>query len=195
VSNRHFVVLAAAVAIGIHAASLTRADEPAITTYGERNAQAPAELEGFSFLVGKWSGGGRTRLEDGSYVDWQGATWIGRYILDGMAIADELHAPLPGGGMGLGITVRHFDTSRDSWIVEFLNVTNSFLRRQVNPRSGRVTKEGNAVAVVGEDAQMHFRETYRVLDRSHFTYTAHASLDGGRTWGPVLFEMSFARVE
>jgi hypothetical protein len=195
VSNRHLVVLAAALAIGIHTASFTRAAEPAITTYGERNPQAPAELEGFSFLVGKWSGGGKTRLEDGSYVDWEGATWIGRYILDGMAIADELHAPLPGGGMGLGITLRHFDTSHDSWIVEFLNVTNSFLRRQVNSRSGRVTKEGDAVAVIGEDAETHFRETYRVLDSSYFTYSAQASSDGGRTWGPVLFEMSFTRVE
>jgi hypothetical protein len=171
------------------------AAEPAITTYGERNPQAPDELEWFSFLVGKWSGSGRTRLEDGSYVDWDGATWIGRYILDGTAIADELHAPGPDGKQYLGITLRYFDTDHDSWIVEFLNVSNSFLRRQVNPRSGFVRQAADSVAVIAEDAETQFRETYRVPDQSHFTYTAEASSDRGRTWGPVLFEMSFTRIE
>ena len=194
-SSRHIVVLAAALAIGLHAASSSMAAEPSITTYGDRNLEAPNELEEFSFLVGKWSGGGRTRLEDGSYVDWDGATWIGRYILDGMAIADELHAPGPDGKIYLGITFRQFDSSHASWIVEFLNIPNSFLRRQVNPRSGRVTKDGGAVAVIGEDAETQFQETYRVLDPSHFTYTAQRSSDGGRTWGPVLIEMSFTRIE
>jgi hypothetical protein len=171
------------------------AAEPAITTYGERNPQAPDELEWFSFLVGKWSGSGRTRLEDGSYVDWEGATWIGRYILDGMAIADELHAPGPDGKIYLGITFRQFDTNHDSWIVEFLNVPNSFLRRQVNPRSGAVRQDAGSIAVIGEDAEAQFRETYRLVDQTHFTYTAQASSDAGRTWGPVLFEMSFTRIE
>jgi hypothetical protein len=171
------------------------AAESPITTYGERNAQAPAELDAFAFLVGKWNGSGRTRVEDGSYVGWDGATWIGRYILDGMAIADELHAPGPDGKIYLGITFRHFDTSHGSWIVEFLNIPGSFLRRQVNPRSGRVTNEGDAVAVIGEDPEKQFRETYRVPDPSHFTYRAQQSTDGGRTWGPVLYEMSFTRVE
>jgi hypothetical protein len=146
-------------------------------------------------LVGKWSGSGRTRLEDGSYVDWDGATWIGRYILDGTAIADELHAPGPDGKQYLGITLRYFDTDHDSWIVEFLNVSNSFLRRQVNPRSGFVRQAADSVAVIAEDAETQFRETYRVPDQSHFTYTAEASSDRGRTWGPVLFEMSFTRIE
>jgi hypothetical protein len=195
VSTRHIVVLAAALAIGSHVVNVTKAAEPAITTYGERNPQAPDELAWFSFLVGKWSGSGRTRLEDGSYVDWDGATWIGRYILDGMAIADEGHAPGPDGKQYLGITFRYFDNDHDSWIVEFLNVSSSFLRRQVNPRSGVVRRDADGVAVIAEEGETRFRETYRVPDPSHFTYTAQASSDGGRTWGPILFEMSFTRIE
>ncbi|NIR58034.1 MAG: hypothetical protein GWO02_00180, partial [Gammaproteobacteria bacterium] len=50
----------------------------------------------FSFLVGKWEGAGKTRLPDGSYAEYP-VTWIGRYILDGTAIADEAHAPFPDG--------------------------------------------------------------------------------------------------
>ena len=33
----------------------------AITTYGERNPNAPKELGAFAFLIGKWKGGGRTK--------------------------------------------------------------------------------------------------------------------------------------
>lgn len=67
------------------------AQEAAITTYGSRNTAAPEELSVFSFLVGKWQGVGKTRLEDGNDAEFE-LTWIGRYILDGMAIADEIHS-------------------------------------------------------------------------------------------------------
>ena len=196
-SSRRFVVLIAALSINIHTASYTMAAEPAITTYGERNPQAPDELDLFSFLVGKWDGSGRTRLADGSYTQFVGGiTWIGRYVLNGMAIADEGHSPGPDGKQYLGITLRHFDTNHDSWIVEFLNVSSSFLRRQVNPRSGFVRQDADGIHVIAEDeAQAQFRETYRVLDQNHWTYTADRSPDGGRTWGPVLYEMTFTRVE
>jgi hypothetical protein len=190
-----FVALIAALAINVCIGSYTMAADPAITTYGERNPQAPKELDLFSFLVGKWSGGGRTRLQNESYVEWEGATWIGRYILNGMAIADELHAPGPDGKLGLGITLRYYDTNHDSWIVEFLNVSNSFLRRQVNPRSGFVRHDAGSVAVISDDGQTQFRETYRVPDQSHFTYAADVSSDGGRTWGPVLFEITMTKIE
>jgi hypothetical protein len=193
VRNRVFVCLFAALVVNLGSTS-SMAAEPAITTYGERNPQAPDELDLFSFLVGKWSVAGRTRLPAGTYVEWD-ATWIGRYILNGMAIADEIHAPAPDGKASLGITLRHFDTNHNSWVVEFLNVSNSFLRRQVNPQSGSVSQEAGAIVVISADAQTRFRETYRVLDRSHFTYIADQSPDEGRTWGPVLFEMTMARLE
>ena len=85
--------------------------------------------------------------------------------------------------------------NHDSWIIEFLNVTLSFVRRQVNPQSGFVSQDSGSVTVIFEDAQTQFRETYRVLGQAHFTYTADMSPDGGRTWGPVLVEMTMMRVE
>ena len=195
-STRHIVVLAASLAIGMQAVSSTMAAEPAITTYGERNPQAPDELEWFSFLVGKWSGSGRTRLEDGSYVDWDGSD-LDRSLHPGR---HGHSGRRPRTGPGWKAVSRHklSGTStpiNDSWIVEFLNVSSSFLRRQVNPRSGFVRRDADSIAIIAEDAETQFRETYRVLDQSHFTYTAEASSDSGRTWGPVLFEMSFTRIE
>jgi len=194
-TSRLFVVLLAALAINTGTASYTMATEPAITTYGERNPQAPDELNLFSFLVGKWNGTGKTRLADGSHVQWEGATWIGRYILNGMAIADEFHAPAPDGKPYLGISFRHFDTRHRSWVIEYLNVSNSFLRRQVNPQSGSVSLDAGTIVVISEDAQTRIREHYRVTDRNHFTYSTDASHDGGRSWDAVLFEMTMTRVD
>ncbi len=193
VIGRLFVVLIAALAIDAGTARFTMA--AAITTYGERNPQAPDELKLFSFLVGKWNGTGKTRLADGSHAQWEGATWIGRYVLNGMAIADEFHAPAPDGKPYLGISLRHFDAKQGSWIIEYLNVSNSFLRRQVNPQAGSVSVDADTVVVISEDAQTRIRESYRVTDRNHFTYSMTMSDDGGRTWGPAQIEMTMTRVD
>jgi hypothetical protein len=193
--SRLWVLVAVTLAISTVTRRNAVAAEPAITKYGERNPQAPAELDLFSFLVGKWSGTGRTRLADGNHAEWQGATWIGRYILNGTAIADELHAPGPDGKLYLGITLRQFDKEHDAWIVEFLNVANSFLRRQVNPSSGSLRREADSVVVISEDAQTRIRERYRLPDRNHFTYTMDLSRDAGRSWDPVSLEMTMTRVE
>lgn len=168
---------------------------PAITSYGDRHDAAPAELELFSFLIGKWEGSGKTRVADGTIVEYDGLTWIGRYVLDGMAIVDELHAPLPDGGRGLGITLRYFDSQRHGWVVEFLNVTHSFVRRQVNARAGSVEKDGSTVVVTSVDGKSISREHYRVIDVHNFVYTIDLSNDGGDTWNRAPIEFTMKRVE
>jgi hypothetical protein len=195
VTTRLLVILIATLTIDIATARYTMATEAAITMYGERNSQAPEELKLFSFLVGKWNGAGKTRLADGSHVQWQGATWIGRYVLDGMAIADEVTGPTPDGKTGLGISLRQFDTKQNSWIIEFLNVSNSFIRRQVNPRSGSVSLDAGTVVIIFENGQTSGRERYRVTDQNHFTYSLDTSRDGGRSWDPVLVEMTMTRAD
>jgi hypothetical protein len=170
-------------------------ERPAVTAYGDRHEAAPAELDLFSFLIGKWEGSGKTRLADGTIAEYDGLTWIGRYALDGMAIIDELHAPLPDGGTGLGITLRYFDSASDSWIVEFLNVSNSFVRRQVNARSGAVEKDGSTVVVTSVDGESMSREYYRVIDGDNFVYTIDLTNDGGETWNRGSIEFTMKRVE
>jgi hypothetical protein len=194
VGNRLFVVLIALLAINLSTATYAMANEPAITTYGERNPRAPEQLNLFSFLVGKWKGTGKTRLEDGSHAQFE-LTWIGRYIFNGMAIADEIHSLAPDGKPYLGISFRHFDTNHDSWIIEYLNVSNSFLRRQVNPQSGSVSVDAGTIVVISEDAQTKIRERYRVVDQNHFTYSTDMSRDGGRSWDAALVEMTMTRVD
>lgn len=168
--------------------------ESAVTPYGRKNGHAPAQLDLFSFLVGKWKGTGKAPLPDGSQAQFEW-TWIGRYILNGMAIADELHSLAPDGSPYLGISLRHFDTKHDSWIIEYLNVSNSFLRRQVDPRSGSVSVDAGTLVVVSEEGETRIREHYRVADPDHFTYSMDMSRDGGQSWDPPLFEMTMERVE
>jgi hypothetical protein len=168
---------------------------PAITTYGDRHEAAPDELDLFSFLIGRWEGSGKTRLADGTIAEYDGLTWIGRYVLDGMAIVDELHAPLPDGNRGLGITLRYFDSQRDGWVVEFLNVTNSFIRRQVNAQGGAVEKDGSTVVVTSVSDESISREYYRVIDDDSFVYAIDLSNDGGDTRNNGSIEFTMKRVE
>jgi hypothetical protein len=164
--------------------------QPAITTYGERNAAAPAELDAFTFLVGKWHGVGKTKAPDGSPVQFEMT-----YVLDGMAIADEFHGTTPDGKPYLGIILRQYDAARGAWIVEYLNVTGGFLRRQVNARSGAVRQEGDAVVVISEEGDTRIRETYQVGGRDRFTYAMELSQDAGKSWQPPPFVLSLTRLE
>jgi hypothetical protein len=168
---------------------------PAITAYGDRHEAAPEELDLFSFLIGRWEGSGRTRLADGTIAEYDGLLWIGRYALDGMAIIDELHGPHPDGSRSFGITLRYFDKDSDRWVVEFLNVSSSFIRRQVNARSGAVEKDGSTVVVTSVSDESIIREFYRVLDDDSFVYTIDLSNDAGETWNKGSIEFTMNRVE
>lgn len=190
VSLRAIVLLTA---ITIISAPLGVFAEPAVTRFGEINAQAPDQLRIFSFLVGKWTGRGTTKLANGEQAHFE-LTWIGRYIMDGMAIADEFHSLTPDGKPYLGISLRQYDSKHNSWIIEYLNISNSFIRRQVNPRSGSVSKDADSVVVVSEDGKTRIRERYRVPDSNHFSYSTDLSHDGGKSWAPATLEMTMTRI-
>ena len=169
--------------------------DPSKTTYGERNPSAPKELGVFSFLIGKWQGTGKTRLPDGKVAEFSGVSWIGRYILDGTAIADEVHAAYPDGRPALGISLRQYDASRKTWIVEYLNVSDSFLRKQVNGGSGSIDVDERNVTVVSESPGIKVREHYLVSGHDHFVFRLDVSTDGGRSWSEGQIEMTFRRLE
>ncbi len=96
-------------------------------------------------------------------------TWIGRYILDGTAIADEMHAPAPDGSPYLGISFRHYDRNERRGPSNNLNVPGSFLRKQVNGAAGAVSISGRDVAVTSDSPGVKIVEHYLVPDDNHFT--------------------------
>jgi len=166
--------------------------DPSKTIHGERSPGAPRELDLFAFLIGKWDGRGRTRLPDGKVAEYPVA-WIGRYILDGTAIADEGHGPYPDGRPFLGITFRQYDQSRKTWVIEFLNVSESFLRRQVHHGTGSVAVSGRTVTVTSESPGIVVREHYVVPDADNWVYRLDSSNDGGRSWDEGAIEFTFRR--
>jgi hypothetical protein len=165
-----------------------------ITPYGEISPNSPGELKVFSFLIGKWQGTAKVKLEGGKFAE-VSVTWIGRYILDGAAIEDEFHSTAPGGSPYLGISLRQYDAKRKTWIIEYLNVSNSFLRRQVNGDSGSVTVDGSSVTVISGTPDSMSREHYRIVDRDNFVYSLDASKDGGSSWNDAQIELPLHRSE
>jgi len=166
--------------------------DPSKTIYGERSPRAPRELDAFAFLIGRWEGRGRTRMPDGKTAEYP-VSWIGRYILDGTAIADEAQGPYPDGRPFLGITFRQYDESQKAWVIEFLNVSESFLRRQVHRGTGSVAVSGRTVTVTSESPGIIVREHYVVADADNWVYRLDSSNDGGRNWNEGTIEFTFRR--
>jgi hypothetical protein len=167
--------------------------DPSMTTYGEISPSAPQQLRVFSFLVGKWEGKGKAKLPDGTVPEFP-VTWIGRYILGGSGIADEMHSLAPDGSPYLGISFRQYDSNRRTWIIEYLNVSGSFIRKQVNAGSGSVEVTGRNVRVTSESPGVKIRENYLVPSDDRFTYRLDVSRDGGRSWNESQITMDFRRV-
>jgi hypothetical protein len=192
--NAVLCVAVLALAGGVSAKEAFPVTDQSKTIYGEVNPGAPAELHVFSFLVGKWGGKGKTKLQDGTVAEFP-VTWIGRYILDGTAIADEMHAPAPDGSPYLGISLRQYNRGRKTWTIEYLNVSGSFLRKQVNGTAGSVNVSGRDVTVASESPGVGILEHYLVPDHNHFTYRLDVSNDGGKNWTRGQIEMTLQRLE
>jgi hypothetical protein len=196
--HRRWSAVAAGIALfvaaggGVHAQEVTSVTDPSKTAYGEKSPRAPRELDVFAFLIGKWEGRGKTRLPDGKVAEFPIA-WVGRYILDGTAIADEAHGPNPDGTPFLGISLRQYDQSRKTWVIEFLNVSESFLRRQVHEGTGSVVVNGRTVTVTSESPGVVVREHYVVTDADNWVFRLDSSSDGGRTWNEGAIEFAFRR--
>ena len=73
--------------------------------------------------------------------------------------------------------------------------TLSFIRRQVNARSGAVEKDGSTVVVTSVSDATMSREFYRVIDDDSFVYSIDLSNDAGGTWNRGSIEFTMNRVE
>jgi hypothetical protein len=154
-------------------------NDPAITTFGTLNPAAPAELATFSFLVGKWTGIGKYRDAEGKVTEFE-VVWVGRYVLNGMAIADEMRRPDTAGGTVDGMGLRFFDTTSKTWTIEFLNFVQGFVRKQVNAEVGAVKQDGNRITIEQSGpGGAPGREVYTLVDANHFTYSLDVSKPGG----------------
>ena len=149
--------------------------------YGKANPNAPAELSRFAFLIGAWHGDAKLKREDGTCQSLE-ATWHGRYILDGYAIADEYRMTTPEGELlVLGVNLRAYDSKAEAWNMKWLNALGGSWVDLGPEELGGVKADEKAVSYLMQEpiaAHALTRATYSNVTDDHFTWRGERSSDG-----------------
>ena len=155
---------------------------------GTANPNAPAALSRFAFLIGRWRCEARVKLADGEWQTFQG-TWLGRFILDGYAIADEYRMTGSSGELiVLGMNFRTYDATRQTWNMKWLNALAGTWVDLVPAELGGVTFDGQSVTYAFREpvaAHSYTRATYTNISEQHFTWRGEKS-DDGKTWSEFM---------
>lgn len=149
---------------------------------GERHPHAPAELARFAFLIGRFHCA--TRLKAGA--EWQrlDATWEGRWILDGFAIADEFRVVGSSGQLViLGMSVRVYDAAEKRWNMKWLNAGGVWTDLGPEELGGVRIGNGSISYVFRGLIAGHAltRSTFSDISDVHFKWQADMS-DDGKLW-------------
>ncbi len=148
--------------------------------FGEPNPNAPAALSRFAFLIGRWRCEARVRPANG---DWQTfrATWLGRFILDGYAIADEYRMTGSSGELiVLGMNVRTYDAAKQMWNIKWLDALAGTWLDLGPEELGGVRFDGESIIYVFKEptaAHAYTRATYTSTSKTHFTWRGEKSED------------------
>jgi len=149
----------------------------------EPSAEVRKELERFGFLVGRYRCEARLKLPAGEQRF--KASWEGRWILDGRAIADEYRMfGADGEVLVLGLNVRAYDAARKRWNIKWVDALSGRWTDLGPEELGGVTFDGASVSYAFKEPMMphaHTRATYTVVSDRHFTWTGESSEDG-KVW-------------
>jgi hypothetical protein len=157
--------------------------------FGKPNPHAPAELSRFAFLIGRWIFDAKLKLADGEWQSFHG-TWVGRYILDGYAIADEYRMNDPSGELlVLGTNFRIYDSAKQLWNIKWLNALEGTWTDLTSEQFGGARFDGQSVTYAfraERGAQWQFtRATYTNISKTHFTWRGEKS-DDETTWSEFM---------
>ncbi len=156
--------------------------------WGQPNPRAPAELARFAFLIGRWRCTAKVRLESGAWQTFAGV-WLGRYILDGYAIADEYRMTGPAGELlVLGLNLRTYEAARQKWHIKWINALNGTWTDLGLDELGGVKFERQSVVYAFKEpmaAHRLTRATYANIAAAHFTWRGESSEDG-KDWQPFM---------
>jgi hypothetical protein len=151
--------------------------------FGRANPLAPPELSVFAFLIGHWRCEARVRLPGGKWQTWP-ATWDGRYILEGYAIADEYRMTDSQGNLiVLGINLRAYDSSRKAWNMKWLHALSGKWADLGPEDLGGVIVEGPSIVYKLREPVLEHgvtRATYTVVSPDHFRWRGEKCEDGDR---------------
>lgn len=152
--------------------------------FGKLNPNAPAALSQFEFLIGKWRCEARIKLPNGTWQTLQ-ATWLGRFILDGYAIADEYRMTGTSGElMVFGLNVRAYDATKQIWNIKWLNALAGTWTDLGPEELGGVQFQGQSIIYAFKEpvaAHAYTRVVYTNISETHFTWRGEKS-DDRKAW-------------
>jgi hypothetical protein len=149
------------------------------------NPNAPAELTRFAFLIGRWRFDAKFKAANGELQAFHGV-WLGHYILDGYAIADEYRMIGSSGELiVLGMNFRIYDSAKQVWNIKWLNGLEGTWTDLTSEQFGGARFDGQSVTYAFKaerGAQWPFtRATYTNISQTHFTWRGEKSEDAN-TW-------------
>jgi hypothetical protein len=152
--------------------------------FGQPNPTAPAALARFAFLIGRWQCEAKVRSATGEWQTFQ-ATWLGRFILDGYAIADEYRMTGSSGELiVLGVNLRTYDATKQIWNMKWLHATAGTWVDLGPEELGGVRFDGQSIIYAFKEpmaTQAYTRATYTNISKTHFTWRGEKSEDG-KAW-------------
>jgi hypothetical protein len=158
--------------------------DPTNQDFGHPNPNAPPALSQFAFLIGRWRGDAKVRSADGEWHTFQ-ATWLGRYILDGYAIADEYRMTSSSGELiVLGLNIRAYDPTKQIWNIKWLNALAGTWTDLGSEEFGGVRFDGQSIIYAFKEpmaGHAYTRATYTNISKAHFTWRGEKSEDG-KSW-------------
>jgi hypothetical protein len=156
--------------------------------FGKPNPNAPAELSQFAFLIGNWRCEAKIKLPSGEWQAFQ-ATWSGRYILDGYAIADEYRMTDSSGDLiVLGMNFRTYDATRQIWNIKWLHALGGTWVDLTSEEMGRLTFDGQSITYAFKEpmaSHAYTRAIYTNISNTHFTWRGEKS-DDGKAWSEFM---------
>jgi hypothetical protein len=169
--------------------SMTQIDEE----FGKLNPKAPAELLRFAFLVGKWRCEAKLKSAAGSWQTFE-AAWLGRFILDGYAVADEYRMMSASGEpIVLGMNFRTYDAARKVWNMKWLNGLAGNWMDLAPEELGGIKIDGESITYAFKDTVGPYaftRATYTIHSATRFTWRGDGS-DDGKTWSEFMVIEAF----
>jgi hypothetical protein len=165
--------------------------------FGERNQNAPEELSRFAFLIGRWQCEAKATSDDGVWRTFD-ATWVGRFLLDGYAIADEYRmTDSAGKRIVLGVNLRAYDRVRRIWNIKWLNALAGTWVDLGPEELGGVHFDGQSIIYAFKEpiaGHTYTRATYTNISPSHFTWRGEKS-DDGKTWSELMIVEAYLSEE
>jgi hypothetical protein len=156
--------------------------------FGKLNPNAPAALSQFAFLIGRWKCDARIMSANGEWQTFH-ATWVGRYILDGYAIADEYRmTDISGKLIVLGMNFRSYDAAKRIWNIKWLNAMTGTWVDLGSEEFGGVVSKGQSIIYSFKEpvaAHAYTRATYTKISETRFTWQGEKS-DDGNTWSEFM---------